>query len=392
MKKLSFYLIILFSFLISGTTNIIHANLFTFTNGAREFAMGSASVSTSYGVSSIINNPSALVLFPKWQFYICYSQENLMGENLDELLKDINSFNISEPDFYSNEKSVYELVKRLEKLNKYQALTLYNQQQLFFVGNDKFAFGYQMWWTKIAFPEIDLISIAPVEPEDENSIANNNSYIRFLGIKASEFIISNAYLSANKKASFGTNIKYQMFSAYESTIPLWDIKSFDLSSEMDKLDREIDEKSSSINFDLSLTFYSQSGRLSFSAIDLKKAKIKLPDGDYIKLNPKFRIGYALIPAPDSLIAIDYDLNKSYVKDESYYSRYLSIGMEQWFGKTTKWLSLRIGAKKNLSWDYSTISYSFGIGLKIKHLTIDASAQSDFKTKNVDFASSISIFI
>ncbi|MES4785162.1 MAG: hypothetical protein C4294_04380, partial [Nitrospiraceae bacterium] len=129
-------------------------------------------------------------------------------------------------------------------------------------------------------------------------------------------------------------------------------------------------------------------RFGVVAKDINQPAFDAPDGSEFKLTPQVRGGIAVNPYSSLTITFDGDItsNKTFVPDQK--SRVLSLGAEQTI--LSQFLSLRIGALKNVEDAKSTVTPTAGFGIRIFALRVDVGGGYDFRERQALASGSISL--
>ncbi len=115
-------------------------------------------------------------------------------------------------------------------------------------------------------------------------------------------------------------------------------------------------------------------RVGVVAKDLNEPTFNTPSGGKFKLAPQVRAGLAVNPHESFTIAFDGDLTANKTLVPGVKSRVLGLGVET---VLMKFISLRVGALKNVKDSDTDITPTAGFGLSLFALHFDAGGGYDF---------------
>ena len=205
----------------------------------------------------------------------------------------------------------------------------------------------------------------------------------FHGLEARQAAFSYAYAFADKTFALGITGKLIQGAAYTGTATINgnDIK---LSDNFGKA-----KLSTAFGIDVG-AIYRPSSWLRFGVVakDLNQPEFDAPDGTKFKLNPQVRGGIAINPYSSLTLTGDVDAtsNKTLVPGQK--SQVLSLGAEQTI--LSEFLSLRIGALKNMQDATSPFTPTAGFGLLIFAFRMDFGGGYDFRERGVLASGSVSL--
>ena len=205
----------------------------------------------------------------------------------------------------------------------------------------------------------------------------------FHGLEARQAAFSYAYAFADKTFALGITGKLIQGAAYTGTATINgnDIK---LADNFGKA-----KLSTAFGIDVG-AIYRPSSWLRFGVVakDLNQPEFDAPDGTKFKLNPQVRGGIAINPYSSLTLTGDVDAtsNKTLVPGQK--SQVLSLGAEQTI--LSEFLSLRIGALKNMQDATSPFTPTAGFGLRIFAFRMDFGGGYDFRERGVLASGSVSL--
>jgi hypothetical protein len=203
------------------------------------------------------------------------------------------------------------------------------------------------------------------------------------GLEARQAAFSYAYAFADKTFAIGLTGKVIQGAAYAGTATINgnDVK---LSDNFGKA-----KVSTAFGIDVG-AIYKPSSWLRFGVVakDINQPEFDAPDGTKFKLNPQIRGGMAINPYSSLTLTGDVDAtsNKTLVPGQK--SQVLSLGAEQTI--LSEFLSLRIGALKNMQDAASPFTPTAGFGLRIFAFRMDFGAGYDFRERGILGSGSLSL--
>ena len=204
------------------------------------------------------------------------------------------------------------------------------------------------------------------------------------GLEARQAAFSYAYAFADKMFSIGVTGKLIQGAAYAGTATVIGGQDFKISDNFGKA-----KISTSYGIDVG-AIYRPSSWLRFGVVakDINQPEFDAPDGSKYKLNPQVRGGMAVNPWSTMTLTVDMDAtsNKTFVPGQK--SQVLSLGAEQTI--LSEFLSLRLGAFKNVQDAASPFTPTAGFGLRIFALRVDVGGGYDFRERGALASGSVSL--
>ena len=230
------------------------------------------------------------------------------------------------------------------------------------------AWGFSILETAHALimPRIDLDNI-DLNPASENFLVNNQSSLRFVGLRTREYILSLSYPFLVDNLFVGINLKYIKGQTYFLSKNLFtellgqEVEARGLVDEALEQNR-ISDSAFSIDFGALLELGSY-GRLGIVGRNLRKPTFKLADGEELQLDSQWRAGLAIYPIPSLLISLDIDLKENHLGRENPRSQELAFGLEKSFLDYS--LFVRGGGCVNLKRENKRLAYAAGFGFRVK---------------------------
>ncbi len=129
-------------------------------------------------------------------------------------------------------------------------------------------------------------------------------------------------------------------------------------------------------------------RVAVIGKDLNEPNFDGPGGRNFKLVPQVRAGLAINPYKSLTLAFDGDLTSNKTLVPNVKSRVLGVGAEQTIYH--EFISLRVGALKNVEDAKSIVTPTAGIGIRVFALRVDVGGGYDFSEGQALAAGSLSL--
>ena len=217
------------------------------------------------------------------------------------------------------------------------------------------------------------------------TVTNNVSGTFLLrGLEARQAAFSYAYAFADKTLAIGVTAKAIQGAAYAGSATVTGGQDVTLTDSLGKA-----KLSSAFSVDVG-AIYRPASWLRFGVVakDLTQPEFDAPDGTKLKMLPQVRGGVAVNPYSSLTLTADMDVtsNKTFVPGIK--SQVLSVGAEQTI--LNEFLSLRVGAFKNVQDAASTITPTAGFGLRVFALRVDVGGGYDFRERGALASGSVSL--
>ena len=202
---------------------------------------------------------------------------------------------------------------------------------------------------------------------------NVTGQLTLRGLEARQAAFSYAYAFADRTVSIGATAKIIQGAAYNASVSVFQSNG-DINFRNDLGKPEI---STAIGIDVG-AIYRPSSWLRFGVVgkDLNQPTFDAPGGQEFKLNPQVRGGVAINPYESLTIAFDGDITSNQTLVPGIKSRVLSLGAEQTL--PAEFISLRVGALKNVEDAKSIITPTAGFGIRFFALRADIGGGYDFR--------------
>jgi len=240
---------------------------------------------------------------------------------------------------------------------------------------------------QIAFkPTIDRVRLNVTSPADPNSIANNDSEVRVLGLVLSEVPLAYGHRLETDfgMVDVGGAVKFIKAITYDGTVSVTDTDNDDLEDELETYD----EDDGGFGVDLGVLYHAPTLplRLGLLARNINSPSFDTWDGGSIKEKMQLRAGAEVELVEEWLVlAADYAATENETLFPGYKSRMGGIGiaMEGYPGIFAG--SLRLGLMKNLAESDSSVVYTAGLGFGLKwfNVTLSGAVSGDETTYDGD---------
>lgn len=225
-----------------------------------------------------------------------------------------------------------------------------------------------------------------VDPSNRFRESGGNVQGAFLlrGLEARQAAFSYAYAFADKTFAIGVTAKAIQGAAYAGSATVTGGQDVTLTDNLGKA-----KISTAFAVDVGAIYRPASWlRLGVVAKDITQPEFDAPDGTKFKMLPQVRGGVAVNPYSSLTLTADMDItsNKTFVPGIK--SQILAVGAEQTI--LNEFLSLRVGAFKNVQDAAATITPTAGIGLRIFALRVDVGGGYDFRERGALASGSVSL--
>lgn len=338
--------------------------------GPRAAGMGGAGVAVTTDALATYWNPAGLAMTQTVDIRIQLSAQGIDRRGVIDTLKDIEDFRT--PDL----NRAQELADRINKgtVSGIAAGGLYAKGHF---GEHAFGFNVSDVATAGGF----------VDPSRKfgPTVANGVQGTFLLrGLEARQAAFSYAYAFADKTFAIGVTGKIIQGAAYAGSVGVSNGQDVDLADNFGKA-----KISTTYGIDVG-AIYRPSSWLRFAVVakDLNQPEFDAPDGSKYKLNPQVRGGVAVNPWSTMTLTADMDAtsNKTFVPGQK--SQVLSLGAEQTI--LSEFLSLRVGAFKNVQDAASPFTPTAGFGIRIFALRVDVGGGYDFRERGALASGSVSL--
>jgi hypothetical protein len=330
--------------------------------GARAVGMGGAGVAVTTDAFATYWNPAGLAMSKTFDIRAQVSGQAIDRMGLLDTIKDINDLNAS-----SSPAQAQALANRLNQpgtnVSGIGTAGLYVKG---YFGDHAFGFNVSDVATGGAFVASPITTVG-------NTV---NGQLGLRALEARQAAFSYAYAFADRTFAIGVTGKIIQGAAYSSLINVNSAgdTAADLANDFGKA-----KLSTAFGIDVGALYRPSSWlRVGIVAKDINQPTFDAPGGGEFKLTPQVRSGVAVNPWETMTITFDADLNANHTLTPGIKSQVLSLGAEQTI--LNEFLSLRIGAFKNVQDANSVVTPTAGIGLRIFALRVDVGGGYDFRER------------
>lgn len=340
--------------------------------GPRAVGMGGAGVAVTTDSLATYWNPAGLAMTQTVDIRAQASAQGVDRRGVLKTLDDIGNFNPNAPNAAVQAQALR------DRINNGGSLSAVATGGLYFKGHiGEHAIGFNI---------SDVATAGSFVSQNFSVSGTNNitGQLALRGLEARQAAFSYAYAFADKTFSIGVTGKVIQGAAYTGTATVTGGQDVTLSDNFGKA-----KLSTAFGVDVG-TIYRPSSWLRFGVVakDLNQPEFDAPDGTKFKLNPQVRGGIAINPYSSLTLTGDVDAtsNKTFVPGQK--SQVLSLGAEQTI--LSEFLSLRIGALKNMQDAASPFTPTAGFGLRIFAFRMDFGGGYDFRERGILASGSVSL--
>jgi hypothetical protein len=342
--------------------------------GPRAAGMGGAGVAVTTDALATYWNPAGLAMTQTVDIRVQASAQGIDRLGVLKTLQDIEDLETGNP---ANLGRAQELANRINQPGA--SLSGIGTGGLYFKGHfGEHAFGFNVSdvATAGAFVSrpVTVGGGAPITIDGQLALR---------GLEARQAAFSYAYAFADKTFSIGVTGKIIQGAAYTGTATI--------NGDEVKLSDNFGKAKLSTAFGIDVgAIYRPASWLRFGVVakDINQPTFDAPDGSEFKLQPQVRGGVAVNPYSSLTMTADMDAtsNKTFVPGQK--SQVLSLGAEQTI--LSEFLSLRVGAFKNVRDANSPFTPTAGFGLRIFALRVDVGGGYDFRERGALASGSVSL--
>ncbi|MCS6292542.1 MAG: conjugal transfer protein TraF [Nitrospira sp.] len=342
--------------------------------GPRAAGMGGAGVAITTDALATYWNPAGLAMTQTVDIRLQATAQGVDRHGFRESLQHIEDLDLNNA---ANAGRAQDLANRLNRPGA--SLSANGTAGLYFKGHfGEHAFGFNVSDVATGGSFVSR----PISATGAGPITIDGQ-IALRGLEARQAAFSYAYAFADKTFAVGITAKAIQGAAYSGTATI-NGEELKLSDNFGKA-----KISSAFSVDVGAIYRPASWlRLGVVAKDLTQPEFDAPDGTKYKMLPQVRGGVAINPYSSLTLTADMDVtsNKTFVPGIK--SQVLSVGAEQTI--LNEFLSLRVGAYKNVQDAAATITPTAGIGLRVFALRVDIGGGYDFRERGALASGSVSL--
>ncbi|WP_455377616.1 conjugal transfer protein TraF [Petrachloros mirabilis] len=353
----------------------IHAAAVEFSIvGPRAVGMGGAGVAVTTDSLATYWNPAGLAMIQTVDIRIQASVQGVDRYGLLHSLNDIADLDLNDP---ANIGRAQDLANRINRPGA--SISALPNGGMYFKGHfGDHAFGFNV--SDVATSGAFVSSPVTVTPGPTIQV---DGQMALRGLEARQAVVSYAYAFFDKTFAVGVSGKVIQGAAYTGTATI-NGEDLKLSDDLGKA-----KLSTAFSVDAGAIFRPTSWlRVAVVGKDLTQPEFDAPDGTKFKLNPQVRAGVAVNPYSSLTITADVDATSNRTLIPGQKSQVLSVGAEQTI--LSEFLSLRIGALKNMQDGASVVTPTAGFGLRFFTFRMDFGAGYDFRQEGVLGSASVSL--
>jgi hypothetical protein len=345
--------------------------------GPRAVGMGGAGVAVTTDALATYWNPAGLAMQQSVDIRFQASLQAVDRLGIMDTIDDINSINTSDVSA-ANQARLQGLLDRLNRgsVSGIGAAGLYFKG---YFGDHAFGFNISDVATGGEFAPTPLTAVIM----GPTLVVNGQLAVR--GLEARQAAFSYAYAFSDRTFSIGATAKIIQGAAYSAAVGVIGSEGgLGFTSDLGK-----PEISTAIGIDVG-AIYRPASWLRFGVVgkDLNQPTFDAPGGQEFKLTPQVRGGVAINPYESLTLAFDGDITSNMTLVPGIKSRVLSLGAEQTL--PAEFISLRVGALKNVEDAKSIITPTAGFGLRFFALRMDFGGGYDFQMGQALASGSVSM--
>ena len=354
--------------------------------GPRAVGMGGAGVAVTTDALAIYWNPAGLAMSQTVDIRAQASGQIVDRLGVADTINDINNFDRSDVSA-ANRARLQSLLDRINRpgatVSAMGAAGLYLKG---YWGDHAFGFtlsdvatGGQFTPTPLTATCTDGGACGP-----GSSVAVNGQMV-VRGLEARQAGFSYAFSFLNRSVAIGATAKIIQGAAYSNQVAVFGSKGdAGFTGDFGK-----PKLSTAFGIDVGALYRPFSWlRFGVVAKDINQPTFDAPGGGEFKLTPQVRGGVAVNPYSSLTLTFDGDINSNHALIPGIKSRVLSLGAEQTI--LSQFISLRVGALKNVADTNSAVTPTAGFGIRLFALRVDVGGGYDFHKRGALASGSVSL--
>jgi len=342
--------------------------------------MGGAGVSVTTDALATYWNPAGLAMTQTVDIRIQAGGQGIDRMGMAEAIHDLESFNVNDTSS-SNLANAQNIANRLNQPGA--NVSLNGSAGLYIKGHfGEHAFGINV--SDVATGgSIVSTPVQATQPGGPNTPISLTGQMALRGLEARQIALSYAYAFADKTFAIGMTGKIIQGAAYNGSTTLTGGTDVSLRDNFGK-----PTLSTALSLDLG-AIYRPSSWLRFGVVakDITQPTFKSQTGE-LKLGPQVRGGMAVNPYSTLTLSADVDIVSNNTLVPGVKSQLLSLGAEQTI--LNEFLSLRVGAFKNMQDPGIPFTPTAGLGLRMYAFRLDLGGGYDFREKGALASGSLSL--
>jgi hypothetical protein len=348
------------------------------TVGPRAMGMGGAGVAVTTDALATYWNPAGLAIAQTFDIRIVGGVQAIDRLGIADAVKDLEDFNGNDLSA-ANQAKAQDIANRLNKPGANTSLN--GAAGLYIKGHfGEHAFGFTISDVATAGGFVSN----PVTVNNAGGQVSIAGAMALRGLEARQAALSYAYAFADKTFAIGITGKIIQGAAYSGSAVLQGGQDLSITDNLGKA-----ALSTAFGIDVGAIYKPSSWlRLAVVAKDINQPTFDAVGGGELKLEPQIRGGIAVNPYSSLTLTADVDAtaNKTFVPGVK--SQVLSLGAEQTI--LNEFLSLRLGAFKNMKDAGTPFTPTAGIGLRVYSFRLDLGGGYDFREKGALASGSVSM--
>jgi F plasmid transfer operon protein TraF len=347
--------------------------------GPRAMGMGGAGVAITTDALATYWNPAGLAMTQTVDVRAQFGFQGIDRLGIADAVHDLENFDPNDPNLAANIAKAQDIANRINRPGA--TVSLNASAGLYLKGHlGEHAFGFNI--SDVATGGGFVSTPAGVTNNGTSVSLTGSMALRALEVRQAAF--SYAYAFSDKMFSIGVTGKFLQGAAYNGSTTLSGGTDVSITDNFGKA-----TLSTAFGIDVG-AIYRPSSWLRFGVVakDINQPTFDAPGGGELKLSPQVRGGVAVNPYSSLTLTADVDAtsNKTFVPDVK--SQVLSLGAEQTI--FSEFMSLRLGAFKNMKDAGTPFTPTAGLGLRIFAFRMDVGGGYDFREKGALVSGSVSL--
>lgn len=347
--------------------------------GPRAVGMGGAGVAVTTDALATYWNPAGLAMSRTSDIRVQASGQITDRLGIGDTLEEINSINLNDVSG-ANQARLQGLLNKLNQpgtnVSAAGAAGVYLKGYL---GDHAFGFNVSDVATGGEFVS------SPATFTQVGGGLNVSGQLALRGLEARQVGVSYAYAFADRTVAIGATVKIIQGAAYSN---FTNIRGSEGDSEF-AADLGKAKISTAFGIDVGAIYRPSSWlRMGVVGKDLNQPSFDAPGRGEFKLLPQIRGGIAVNPYSSLTLTFDGDVTSNQTLLPGVKSRVVSLGAEQTL--LSEFLSLRVGALKNVEDAKSAVTPTAGLGIRVFALRLDVGGGYDFQKRGALASGSVSM--
>lgn len=373
--------IVMFTVLVvTGSLSLTPVQAVEFTIvGPRAVGMGGAGVAVTTDALATYWNPAGLAMSRTIDIRVQASGQITDRLGLGHTLDEIDSINLNDVSA-ANQARLQGLLNKLNQpgtnVSAAGAAGIYLKG---YSGDHAFGFNVSDVATGGAFVP------SPTSFAQMGGTLNVSGQLALKGLEARQAGFSYAYAFADRTLAIGATAKIIQGAAYSNFTNIRGAEGdLELAADLGKA-----KISTAFGIDVGAIYRPSSWlRVGVVGKDLNQPTFDSPGGGEFKLLPQIRGGIAVNPYSSLALTFDGDVTSNKTLLPGVKSRVFSLGAEQTL--LSEFLSLRVGALKNVEDAKSVVTPTAGLGIRVFTLRFDVGGGYDFRERGALASGSVSM--